>query len=39
MGYSFNDYRQGNPRVFRIEQKNVYQKDDVIMLRSPKNLA
>lgn len=37
LGYSFDDYRQGNPRVFRVEQKDAFQKDYVIMLRSPKN--
>jgi len=37
LGYSFDDYRQGNPRVFRVEQKDAYQKDYVIMLRSPNN--
>jgi alanine dehydrogenase len=37
LGYSFDDYRQGNPRVFQIEQKDAFQKDYVIMLRSPNN--
>ena len=35
LGYSFDDYRQGNPLVFRVEQKDAFQKDYVIMLRSP----
>jgi alanine dehydrogenase len=35
LGYSFDDYRQGNPRVFQAEQKDAFQKDYVIMLRSP----
>ena len=37
LGYSFDDYRQGNPRVFRVDQKEAFQKDYVIMLRSPNN--
>jgi alanine dehydrogenase len=37
LGYSFDDYRQGNPRVFRVEQKDAFQKDYVIILRSPNN--
>ncbi len=35
LGYSFDDYRQGNPKVFQVEQKEAFQKDYVIMLRSP----
>jgi len=35
LGYRFDDYRQGNPRVFQVEQKDAMQKDYVIMLRSP----
>jgi len=35
LGYSFDDYRQGNPRVFLVEQIDAFQKDYVIMLRSP----
>jgi alanine dehydrogenase len=35
LGYSFNDYRQGNPRVFQVEQREAMQKDFVIQLRSP----
>lgn len=38
LGYSFDDFRQGNPRVFQTDQKDAFQKDYVIMLRSP-NLA
>jgi alanine dehydrogenase len=37
LGYSFDDYRQGNPHVFQVEQKDAFQKDYVIMLRSPNN--
>jgi alanine dehydrogenase len=37
LGYSFDEYRQGNPRVFRVEQEEAFQKDYVIMLRSPNN--
>jgi alanine dehydrogenase len=37
LGYSFDDYRQGNPRVTQVEQKDAFQKDYVIMLRSPNN--
>jgi len=37
LGYSFNDFRQGNPRVFQTDQKDAFQKDYVIMLRSPNN--
>jgi alanine dehydrogenase len=36
LGYTFDDYRQGNPRVFQVEQRDAFQKDYVIMLRSPK---
>jgi alanine dehydrogenase len=35
LGYSFDDYRQSNPRVFQVEQKEAFQKDYVIVLRSP----
>jgi alanine dehydrogenase len=35
LGYSFDDYRQGNPRVFQTEQNDAFQKDYVIVLRSP----
>jgi len=35
LGYSFDDYRQGNPCVFRVEQSEAYQKNYVIVLRSP----
>jgi alanine dehydrogenase len=35
LGYSFDDYRQGNPRVYRVEQREAYQKDYVIVLRAP----
>lgn len=36
LGYSFDDYRQGNPRVFQVERKEAFQKDYVVVLRSPK---
>lgn len=35
LGYSFDDFRQGNPRVFQTDQKDAFEKDYVIMLRSP----
>ena len=35
LGFSFDDFRQGNLRVFQTEQKDAFQKDYVIMLRSP----
>jgi alanine dehydrogenase len=35
LGYSFDDYRQGNPRVAWVEQSDTFQKDYVIVLRSP----
>ena len=34
-GYAFNDFRQGNERVFMTEHIEAYQKDVVIVLRSP----
>ncbi len=37
LGFSFDDFRQGNPRVFQTDQKDAFQKDYVIMLRSPNN--
>jgi alanine dehydrogenase len=37
LGYSFDDFRQGNLKVFSVEQKEAFQKDYVIMLRSPNN--
>ncbi len=37
LGYSFDDYRQGNPRVKQVDQSEAYQKDYVIVLRSPSN--
>ena len=36
LGYSFDDFRQGNPRVFQVSQNEAFRKDYVIMLRSPK---
>lgn len=35
LGYSFDDFRQGNLRVFQVEQSEAYQKDYVVVLRSP----
>ncbi len=35
LGYSFDDYRQGNPRVFQVDRREAFQKDYVIILRSP----
>jgi alanine dehydrogenase len=37
LGYSFDEYRLGNPRVFHVEREEAFQKDYVIMLRSPNN--
>lgn len=34
-GFTFNDYRQGNPRVYKTSRQDVFQKDYVIVLRSP----
>ena len=36
-GFSFNDFRQGNAHVFSAERLEVFQKDFVIVLRSPNN--
>ena len=35
LGFSFADYRQGNPNIFQVERKVAFQKDYVMMLRSP----
>ena len=35
MGFEFNDYRRGNPRVFMAERKETFRKDYVMVLRSP----
>lgn len=35
MGFSFDDYRQGNPRVFRTDRRTAFQQDFVMILRSP----
>ncbi len=35
LGFSFDDYRQGNLRIFQVERKEAFQKDFVMMLRSP----
>lgn len=34
-GFSFSDYRQGNPHVHRTTRLDAHQKDFVIVLRSP----
>jgi alanine dehydrogenase len=34
-GYSFDDYRQGNERVRRCSREEAFQKDAIIVLRSP----
>jgi alanine dehydrogenase len=36
-GFSFNDYRQGNAHVFKTDRVNTFQKDFVVVLRSPNN--
>ena len=35
LGFGFDDYRQGNPRVFQVERRQAFEKDYVIILRSP----
>ena len=35
-GFTFDDYRQGNPQVRKCSRQEAYQKDFVIVLRSPK---
>ncbi len=35
LGFSFDDYRQGNLRIFQVERKEAFEKDFVMMLRSP----
>jgi alanine dehydrogenase len=35
LGFSFDDYRQGNLRVFEVERKEAFQKDYIFMLRAP----
>jgi alanine dehydrogenase len=35
LGYGFDDYRQGNPRVVQVERRQAFEKDYVIILRSP----
>jgi alanine dehydrogenase len=35
LGYSYDDFRQGNPSVFQVDQSEAYQKDYIIVLRSP----
>jgi alanine dehydrogenase len=34
-GFSFDDFRQGNPSVWKTSREEAYQKDFVIVLRSP----
>jgi alanine dehydrogenase len=36
LGFSFDDYRQGNPAVFQVSRDDAFTKDYVIMLRSPR---
>ncbi len=35
MGFSFSDYRQGNPHVFQVERRETFTKDYVMILRAP----
>jgi len=35
IGYSFDDYRQGNPNVFQVERREAFEKEYVMILRSP----
>jgi len=35
MGFSFDDYQQGNPRVHEVERREAFQKDYVMILRAP----
>ena len=34
-GFTFDDYRQGNPGVYQVDRIEAFQKDFVIKLRSP----
>ena len=34
-GFTFDDYRQGNPRVFKCDRQEAHRKDFVIELRAP----
>lgn len=36
-GFSFHDFRQGNAHVFKTSRDDAFQKDFVIVLRSPNN--
>ncbi len=36
-GFSFDDYRQGNAHIFKSDRLDAFQKDFVIVLRSPNN--
>ena len=36
MGFLFDDYRQGNPAVFQVPRMEAYQKEYVMILRSPR---
>lgn len=35
MGFSFDDYCQGNPHVHEVERREAFEKDYVIILRAP----
>jgi alanine dehydrogenase len=35
-GYTFEDYKQANPNIYMCSEEEAYQKDVVIVLRSPK---
>ncbi|NPV55947.1 MAG: alanine dehydrogenase [Anaerolineae bacterium] len=35
IGFSFDDYCQGNPNVVEVERKEAFSKDYIIILRSP----
>ena len=37
LGFSFDDYRQGNARVHLTDREGAFQKDYVLILRSPNN--
>ena len=34
-GFTFDDYRQGNPRVYKTDLTSAFQKDFILVLRSP----
>lgn len=35
LGFSFNDFRQGNAHIFMVSRQEAFQKDYVVVLRSP----